>query len=350
MNYIGRKYSLLEFLESGILGRVGKARGTLFDVFAGTGVVGWHFKGLGFRVVANDFQHYAYCLNRAFVGTNTTPHFSGLRDTVGRAAGDPSEDVLGYLNNLSGRDGFVFRNYCSGGRGAAGRLYFSDENGRRCDAIRTRIGSWRRAGRISEREYYYLLASLIVGMDRVANTASVYAAYLKRVKKSAQRSLRLEPIGLVQNGLRHQVHQRDALHLVGRVPCDVLYMDPPYNHRQYHSNYHVLETIARYDRPQLHGITGLRPDPDLRSDFCLRRRALPALEQMVSRTRARHVFLSYNSEGLMPQDGILATMGRYGKVEVCTRDYARFRADADSAKRKYKANKVIEYLFCLEKR
>jgi adenine-specific DNA-methyltransferase len=229
-------------------------------------------------------------------------------------------------------------------------MYFSDENGRRGDAIRTRIATWRRAGRISEREFHYLLAALIVAMDRVANTASVYAAHLKHLKKSARKPLRVEPVPVVRSPFRHRVHRRDALQLVGRVACNVLYMDPPYNHRQYHSNYHVLETIARYDRPRLKGVTGLRPDLDLRSDFCLRRRALPALDRMVARSRARYVFLSYNSEGLMPSDGILETMGRYGRVDLMARDHGRFRADVDGAKRQYKADRVQEYLFCLEKR
>ncbi len=350
MNYIGRKYTLLEFLESGILRRVGAGRGTLFDVFAGTGVVGRHFKSLGFRIVANDFQHYAYCLNRAFVGINTAPRFAGLRGIIGPTDILSAEAVLEFLNTIPGRDGFIFRNYCRGGNGADGRLYFADENGRRCDAIRMRVERWRKSGRISERECHYLLASLIVGMDRVANTASVYAAYLKRLKRSALKPLRLEPIPVVASRLQNRVHRRDALQLVARVPCDVMYMDPPYNHRQYHTNYHVLETIARYDRPRLRGITGLRPDDHLRSDFCLRRRALPALDRMVSRTRAHHVFLSYNSEGLMPKDGILETLSRYGHIELLTREYGRFRADVDGANRRYKADRVREYLFYLQKR
>ncbi|MDA0747959.1 MAG: DNA adenine methylase [bacterium] len=340
MNYIGRKYSLLEFLKQGIRETVGGRARVFFDVFAGTGTVGWFFKQQGFRIVANDIQYYGYCLNRALVGISRQPGFS-------QVPGEKSlKGVLARLNDLPGKDGFVFQTYCSGG----GRMYFSDENGQRCDAVRQRIEAWRRAGRLSEGEYFYLLASLIDAMDRVANTASVYAAHLKHLKKTAQKAVRLEPLPVVSGGgFRHRVHNQDGAALVGRVPCDILYMDPPYNQRQYCTNYHVLETIARYDDPTVFGQTGLREYDGQRSDFCLRRKALPALETMVRKARARYVFLSYNSEGLMKKDEIIETMKVFGKVKLNTLDYARFRADTDRENRVYKADRVEEYLFCLTK-
>ena len=86
----------------------------------------------------------------------------------------------------------------------------------------------------------------------------------------------------------------------------LLYMDPPYNHRQYCANYHVLETIARYDNPELRGVTGLRSFGNQKSAFCLKKQALPALEEMIRKTKARFVFLSYNTEGIM----------RKGEIEV----------------------------------
>ena len=200
-----------------------------------------------------------------------------------------------------------------------------------------------------EDEYFYLLAGLIEATDRVANTASVYAAFLKHIKKSAAKPLLLERVPVVESSCEHEIHNCEGSCLIGQVACDVLYMDPPYNQRQYCSYYHVLETIARYDRPEVHGVTGLRPYGDQKSDFFVRRRALPALETMVEKTSARHVFLSYNSEGIMEKGEILETVGKYGKVEVLTCDYSRFRADVDRKNRVYKADRVEEYLFCLEK-
>ena len=350
MNYIGRKYSLLGFLEQGITSFIDPDSRKLFDVFAGTGTVGWHFKQKGFSVVANDIQYYAYCLNRAYVGLNRPPAFTQLR----RALNVPmtrrgAVDVLGLLNETRPRRGFVFRNYCPGGSSDPQRFYFSDENGKRCDGIRQQIEKWYRDGLLKDGEYYYLLASLIVAVDRVANTASVYAAYLKQLKVSARKSFVLGAVPTSGGNGRHTVHHRNGADLVGRVSCDILYMDPPYNQRQYCTNYHVLETIALYDNPKLTGLTGLRPYENQRSDFCVKGKVLGALEEMVRGTKARYVFLSYNSEGLMARRDILDLMRSYGEVDVKVKRVPRFRADVDGENRRYKADHVNEYLFRLKK-
>ena len=353
MNYIGSKYSLRDFLEEGILKNVNADCKVFCDVFAGTGAVGVHFKQKNFKIISNDIQYYAYCLNRALVGINRIPSFSGILDDLIPAAQscDTIDTVLEYLNTLNGKSGFIYHNYCPGGTEGAEfkRQYFSDENGKRCDAIRMQIENWWQAGKLTEDEYFYLLASLIDAADRVANTASVYGAFLKHIKKSAMKPLQLKRLAIVESDEDHEVHNVNGQELVERLSCDVLYMDPPYNHRQYCANYHVLETLAQYDEPLLKGVTGLRPQDDQKSDFCMKRRALPAFNNMVKKTSARYVFLSYNSEGIMGKDEILQTMGQYGQVDLMTRDYQRFRADVDRENRVYKADQVEEYLFCLSK-
>ena len=353
MNYIGRKYSLRDFLEEGILKNINADCKVFCDVFAGTGVVGTHFKQKGFKIIANDIQYYAYCLNRALVGINRIPSFSGVLDDLvpTTRSCDATDTVLEYLNTLNGKSGFIYRNYCPGGTEETEfkRQYFSDENGRRCDAIRMQIEDWWQADKLTEDEYFYLLASLIDAADRVANTASVYGAFLKHIKKSAMKPLQLKRLGIVESDEKHEVHNVNGQALVERLSCDVLYMDPPYNHRQYCANYHVLETLARYDEPDLKGVTGLRSYDDQKSDFCMKRRALPAFEEMVRKTSAQYVFLSYNSEGIMGKDEIFQTMEQYGQVDLMTRDYQRFRADVDRENRVYKADQVQEYLFCLSK-
>jgi len=328
---------------------------TFFDIFAGTGVVGQHFKKLGFHIVANDIQYYSYCLNRAYVGINDQPKFAGIMERLTRPAGlllyDAVDIVLDHLNNLKGIEGFVYRNYCLGGTVGTEfpRQYFTDENGKLCDAIRCQIEEWHRDSLISDDEYFYLLASLIEAADKVANTASVYGAFLKYVKRSARKPLRLERFEIVSSRKVHQVYNCDGSELVDKVQCDILYIDPPYNQRQYCTNYHVLETIARYDSPRLYGVTGLREYDHQKSDFCYKAKALKSLEDLIQRTKARYVFLSYNSEGLMPEDEIVSVMERYGTVELRKEKYRRFRADVDKENRRYKTDNVTEYLFCLKK-
>ena len=355
MNYIGSKHSLLHFLEEGIFKNVNSDCKVFCDVFAGTGVVGAHFKQKSFKIISNDIQYYAYCLNRALVGINLNPLFFGVLNDLKLVPTtllcDAIDVVLEYLNTLNGKPGFIYCNYCPGGTDETEfkRQYFSDENGMRCDAIRMQIEEWWQASKLTEDEYFYLLASLIDAADRVANTASVYGAFLKHIKKSAMKPLQLKRLAIVESDEEHEVHNVNGQELIERLSCDMLYMDPPYNHRQYCANYHVLETLARYDDPHLKGVTGLRLYDDQKSDFCMKRRALPAFENMVQKTSARYVFLSYNSEGIMSKDEIFQTMEQCGKVDLMTRDYQRFRADVDRENRVYKANRVEEYLFCLKK-
>ena len=356
MNYIGSKFSLLNFLQEGIETTVNGLRGgTLLDIFAGTGAVGRHFKARGYHIVANDIQYYSYCMNRALVGINSTPKFSHLLDSISTASlslfDDPVDLVLGHLNGLEGIEGFVYENYCPGGteNDTHPRQYYTDANGKRCDAIRTRLNEWRGSGLIDDDEFFYLLASLIDAVDKVANTASVYGAFLKHIKKTAQKSLTLQRLEIVEGRKECDVYNEDGLTLVGETSCDILYMDPPYNQRQYCANYHVLETIARYDSPALRGVTGLRPYQDQKSKWCAKREVACEFEKVVAATSAKHVFLSYSSEGLMARDVVLDIMTKYGEPRLMTKDYGRFRADVDGDNRVYKADRVEEYLFCLTK-
>ena len=192
---------------------------------------------------------------------------------------------------------------------------------------------------ISEKEYFYLLAALLEAIDAVANTASVYGAYLKRFKASALKELKLRPLALPSGGRRCRVYQEDANDLVGRIRCDVLYLDPPYNHRQYGANYHVLETIAIADRPQLRGVTGLREY--IRSRYCRARGAAEAFAELVGRVQARHILMSYNDEGVIEYGEMRRILGMRGRVKTFRQKYSRFKADNGRA---YKRDETVEYL------
>ncbi|MDR1740992.1 MAG: DNA adenine methylase [Synergistaceae bacterium] len=328
MNYIGSKYSLLPFLEQTIADVVAcSASGGVFaDLFAGTGAVAGTFKRKGYRVIANDIQHYAYTLNRHYV--ENVPPIAAER--------------LDWLNSLDGEDGFVYNNYCAGS--GSGRNYFTDENGRKCDAIRSALNRLFDGGEIGEDEYYYYLAGLINSIDKVANTASVYGAYLKHVKASAAKPLALELPPLV-DGERGKAFCADISEVIRKVRGDVLYLDPPYNARQYCSNYHVLETISRYDIPTLNGVTGLRDSEadGQKSAFCSKRTVAAVFEDVMANADFKYIFLSYNNEGLMSLDTIRDIMERHGKYEQFTQGYHRFRADKEDA-RNHKADSTVEYL------
>lgn len=333
MNYIGSKFSLLDFLQETISEVTGYNNGDEYvfaDLFAGTGIVGSTYKSKGCRVISNDIQYYSYILNKHFI-ENCPPVDSSL---------------LSEFNNLEGVDGFVYNNYCAGS--GSGRNYFSDDNGRKCDAIRTELEKLYREKKISESVYIYFLASLVNSIDKYANTASVYGAFLKHIKKSAAKKFELELLPVI-DGPKGTVYNENINSLVQKISGDVLYLDPPYNARQYCANYHVLETIARYDNPALSGKTGLRCDSaGQKSEFCSKRTVAKVFDDLIANARFKYIFLSYNNEGLMSLELIKEIMSRYGSYSFFTKDYRRFKADKDK-NRNIAADSTTEYLHCLIK-
>ncbi len=330
LNYIGSKHSLSYFLKN-IITTVagGPDKSPVFaDLFAGTGSVGSAFKQIGYDVYANDFQYYSYVLNRHLIGNSPL-------DT----------EIFEYLNSLEGVDGFIFNAFCPGGKD--GRNYFTDYNGRKCDAIRIEAERLKNKGDITEDQYFFILASLINSIDKYANTASVYGAYLKHFKKTALKELILEPMQ-APKGIKGKIYCEDANTLIKKIKGDILYIDPPYNTRQYYANYHVLETLALYDSPVLKGKTGQRTTGRQKSSYCSLRHGLPALEDMIAEADFKYIFLSYNNEGIIPLEKISEIMKKYGKYTVFITDHKRFRADKEE-KRSHKADVTTEYLHCLVK-
>lgn len=333
MNYIGSKYSLLDFLHETIAEVTGFKDGDEFvfaDLFAGTGTVGSSYKKKGCNVISNDIQYYSYVLNRHYI-ENSPP-----LDT---------ENLLERLNNLEGIKGFIYNNYCNGS--GSGRNYFTDSNGMRCDAMRTELEKLRKNSEISDDLYFYFLASLINSIDKYANTASVYGAFLKHIKKSAQKDFQLELLPLI-DGKKGKAYNQNISTLIKNISGDVLYLDPPYNSRQYCANYHVLETIAKYDNPVLSGKTGLRDYENQKSDFCSKKTVEKSFRNLISDSKFKYIFLSYNNEGLMSLDTIREIMSEFGEYRCYTRKYRRFKADK-SENRNISADSTVEYLHCLIK-
>jgi len=349
MNYIGSKLSLLDFLEESI-DKVVKDDCYIFcDLFAGTGVVGRHFKKKGFKVIANDIQSYSYILNRHYIENHKELRFLSLLKELPELKNitiDARKDfVCEYLTGIRGVRGFIFNNYCLGGtkNKKIQRQYFSDANGMKCDAIRRKIDKWEKEKLINKNEYYFLLTSLIESIDKRANTASVYGAFLKKLKKTAQQSFILQPAELICNKQEHEVYNEDVNVLNKKIEGDILYLDPPYNHRQYSSNYHILETIAKYDDPKIHGKTGLRDCQKQKSLYCSRAEAKNAFKDLILNAKVKYIFLSYNNEGIMSLAEIKEIMSLRGKYDCFTREYNRFKADKTES-RNHKATKTVEYL------
>jgi adenine-specific DNA-methyltransferase len=349
MNYIGSKKSLLEFLEKSIYKVIGKKDFSLLDLFAGTGIVGKHFKSKGHKIISNDLQYYSFVLNKSYIENNEFLEFKNLEKEIKNLVKINLNKrfifVCNYLDNIQLKEGFIYENYCLGGtkNKEFERQYFSDENGKKVDTIRQKIEEWQENNLLSRNEYYFLIATLIENIDKVANTASIYGSFLKKLKKTAQKVFLMKPEIFVYNNQKNLVFNEDIEVLIEKVEGDVLYLDPPYNHRQYAPNYHLLETIAKYDNPKIRGKTGLRDYSKQKSKFSQKKNVLKSFNNLIKKAKVKYIFLSYNNEGLISPTNIQKIMSKRGDYGVFKKEYVRFKADTNE-KRAYKETSVIEFL------
>jgi len=225
------------------------------------------------------------------------------------------EDPVRYLNSLTLADTsfdidqcFIHNNYSPVGN--CERMYFQPENAIKIDIIRLTIENWYTDELISEDEYFYLLSSLINAVPFVSNITGVYAAYLKFWDERTYKTLELtEPI-ITSNGKKNECYNSDFTELLSKK-CDLLYADPPYNSREYLPNYHILETIARYDYPEIHGVTGMRNYDSQKSVFCKKGTVASAFETMIRDCRSKYILISYNNEALLSTEALSDICRRY---------------------------------------
>lgn len=361
MRYIGSKAKLTDFLRDSFL--TVRLRGTvLADLFAGTAAASVLFKKMNYTLITNDIMEYSFAKQVSAVKICSEPQFSGLKEAGSKSSGNlysgsALENVVSYLNRLSPRRGFVTMHYSP----TSGRRFFTPENAARIDAIREKLNEWRATRAVTEDEYYLLLAALLDAADSVANTAGTYGAFLKHWSANSTKRLKLKVPRIVKStNNSHRCFCQDTLSLLSDSALgkfDILYLDPPYNERDYSRNYHVLEVIARgwFDHePKVCGKTGLIKEIPT-SPFCGKETCSRALDEVISKAiencGAKHIFLSYNSEGIIPDPAIKAIFCEYGKPRTFRRfehHYKRYRSDSDSEKRKYAGEKVTEYLYYIE--
>lgn len=362
MRYLGCKTILLDWIEA-LVKDLGIRGGVFADLFAGTTAVAQHFKALGFQLITSDIMSFSYAFQQAYIATNELPRFERLRASseLGKEWFAPREEmgglmtgqgmrqgvlplaevqpytalagVIAFLNHLEPEKGFLYTHYTLEGTAAANmqyrRQYFSAANAGKLDAIRSRIESWRTRGLLTESEYYLLVTAVIEAASSVSNTAGTYGAFLKDWDQRALKSLVLVPPQVVPSTFKHRVFLRDANELVREITCDVLYLDPPYNQRQYAAYYHLLDTIARWDQPRIYGKTGRRPYLHQLSRYCTPE-AATALAELVRDARCEHLLMSYNDEGLLSRQEILDILATRGQPQFYEYDYRRYSSHAAS--------------------
>lgn len=332
--YLGSKRLLRGWIADRIVEAAGVPEAFL-DGFCGTGAVGLEMlaRGAG-RIVAVDSLRSNCVILRGACGA---PAAASARRRLAA--------LLARLNGLPPKDGYLTASYAG--------TYFTVENCRRMDAAREEIERLLRDGDVDPLEHDWLLGCFLLAADRIANTLGQYDAFLKHIDEASTvagrhvrdgrvtEAFRLRPLAPVERGGAVTVIEAD-LAAGGELPAvEVAYLDPPYNGRQYCDNYHVLENLARWERPALHGRTRKFDRAGLRSVFSSRRGAAGALAALLGRIDARHLFVSYGSEGILGREQIAAMLSDWGAVTVHEAAYPVFGNGAGVSRRR----EVTELLF-----
>ena len=343
MRYIGNKTRLLPFILR-TLNKGGIVVGSVHDAFAGTASVSRALKARGWRVHSSDLLVSSYVFQRAYVVADCADPLLG--------------EMASELAALAPRESFISRHFSpAGGSESEGRMYFTPANAGRIDAAREELESWRKAGRVDEDNYYLLLAAIIEGADRVANTAGVYASYMKQWQPNARRAFGVAPEVPVKGAQPARAHLMDAIEAAKSIgEVDLLYIDPPYNSRQYVAYYHIPEILARgwtESAPAIRGKVGLLAGEEGRSQWSHGRRVQKLFSALLSATTATHALISFNSEGHLPPEVLLSLLTKAsadGNVSHFSQRYRRYRADSDREGRHYHRDIALEHLYLVRLR
>ncbi|MGX7197320.1 Dam family site-specific DNA-(adenine-N6)-methyltransferase [Enterococcus olivae] len=324
MRYIGSKKLLLEEIDHLLTKHLSGDEEIFLDLFAGTNCVGNYFKDR-FTIYSNDILYFSYVNAKAIIENNEQLTFEKLK----------LEGIDNPFLFLQENKNFRTSNYYEKSYTPSGdAMYLSEKNGQSIDFIRNQIDDWRNKDLLSEYEYFYLLSSLIEGIPSVSNITGTYGAYLKHWDKRALNDLELVPLAVTNNYRDNKAFNEDANELIKKISPDIVYIDTPYNTRQYASNYHLLENIARNEQPELSGKTKIFNWASLRSDYAMKKNALAAMSNLIENIDATHIIVSYNNEGIISTDELINLMEKYaidGEVDIKKIPY-----------RKYKSKKISE--------
>jgi len=304
--FLGNKYKLLGFIEDIISEKCGSID-SLCDIFAGTGVVGERFNNPEIKIISNDFLSANYVCLQAFLGTK-----KNIQEVI--------IETINHLNNLQSGGGNYFSEHFGG-------TYFTEQNARKIGVIREEIGNIA----TDEGGKNILICSLLYAVDRVANTVGHYDAFRKNLDMLQSVKLLIPDIDYSRNK-NNEIYKEDANVLIRKISCDVLYIDPPYNSRQYSDAYHLLENLVEWKKPEVIGIGKKMDRSHIKSAYCLKN-ARRAFADLIKNANCKHILLSYNNTGnskdersnaRMSDDEILQILNNKGEVEVFEKDYRAF--------------------------
>ena len=354
ITYIGNKRNLLGFIGNGIAAvqrRLGKDKLVTFDAFSGSGIVSRYLKRFSSCLYANDLERYAAVINQCYLTNREDFPDAEFRDIF--------DDLSWRLSHEPLAAGLIAEMYAPRDDAAirkGERAFYTSRNARYLDTARTLIdgvpGDLRK----------YFLAPLLSEASIHANTAGIFKGFYKNAETGIGQfggkkrdalfritgDISLQYPVLSDHSAECHVLSGDANDVCGRIPeVDVAYLDPPYNQHPYGSNYFMLNVLLDYRRPvSVSPVSGIPADWN-RSPYNKRHAAHAALSSLVERINAKFLIVSFNSEGFIARDQMVALLERFGALTVLETNYNAFRGSRNLSGRDIH---VREFLFLLEKR
>ncbi len=358
IKYAGSKLKLLPHILK--LAKKTKAK-TILDGFSGTTRVSQAFAQLGYKVISNDASVWSKTFGLCYL--------KNIKDK------NYYQEIIEYLNNLPVKqNGWFTKNYggLSSDKHSIGndglKKPFQTHNTQKLDVIRDEIDNLQ----LNEIETSVLLTSLVLALDKVDNTLGHYASYLKEWSPRSYKTLELKIPRLFTSEVEHEVYQDDIFKTVEHNEVDLAYFDPPYGSNnekmppsrvRYASYYHIWTSVILNDRSELFGKAKRRVDTsdkiggsifeEFRQNENGNFIAVNAIKNLLNKTNAKHILLSYSSGGRATAENLFEILENSGKIiDFIKIDYkknvmASMRwTDAWTAKSK-KPNQ--EYLFLIEK-
>ena len=319
--YLGNKYKLLPFIKR-VVQEQKLEFSSLADIFAGTGAVSSAFTDK--QIITNDLMYSNYICNFAWFGAEKYD------------AEKIVEYVVRYNAESKFHENYMTENFAD--------TYFSADDCARIGFIREDIEICFNNGDLNNRERALLITSLLYAMDKIAKTCGHYDAYRRGAEFDSSLELYV-PLAEQNNNENNQCYNMDANELVKSLYADLVYIDPPYNSRQYCDAYHLLENVARWQKPEVHGVAKKMDRSELKSRYCTQS-ATEAFEQLIADIKTKYILLSYNnmaekgnnrSNAKISDDDIMRILKNKGTVSVFSEGYKAFttgKSDiADNAER-----------------
>lgn len=322
MRYLGSKTSALNHIFKLVSPHI--ENGSFCDPFGGIGTVGSFFKAKGFDVWTGDQLLFAHFFQIAKIKTlNKETLFNKLFKYLKL---NTLEDLEEYLNGISRKSGWFISEY------SIKRKFFTIWNAQRINGCLLKIYSWKKSQLLNIDEYAILISSLIESMDKVANTAGTYYAFLKNWNRKALKPFRYKIIRNTEGKPKGKVFNIEAKKLLKKRSYDVVYLDPPYNQRIYSKYYHLPESIALGEKRKSIHLSGIPQRHHLVSGWNIKAKAAEELEEILKVANYKLLIFHYSDDGIIPRHRVKEILSRHGILKQRTISFSGYTTTSKKRK------------------